>query len=139
MALAEARSSGEDVPVGCVIVRDNELIARGYNQKELNQDPTEHAEIVAIRKACAMQKSWRLDGYTLYTTLEPCPMCAEVIIQARVSRLVFGAYDANSGAVGSKFNLFVPDRPYPIPEVSGGILLEECRELLVNFFRQRRK
>ena len=139
MALAQARASGEDVPVGCVLVKENELITSGYNQKEKNQDPTEHAEIVAMRKACALQNSWRLDGVTLYTTLEPCPMCAEAIIQARVSRLVFGAYDALSGAVGSKFNLFVPDRPYPIPQVTGGIMLEPCRDLLVEFFRKRRK
>jgi len=139
IALNEARLSGEDVPVGCVLVRDNELIAKGNNQKEKTQDPTDHAEIVAIRRACSMQKSWRLDGTTLYTTLEPCPICAETIMQARVSRLVFGAYDENSGAVGSKFNLFVPGRPYPVPAVTGGIMKEECQKLLQDFFRQRRK
>jgi len=141
MAFQQARLAGvgEDVPVGCVLVRDNQLIASGYNQKEKNQDPTEHAEIVAIRKACATLKSWRLDGVTLYTTLEPCPMCAETIMQARVSRLVFGAFDPASGAVGSKFNLFVPGRPYPIPEVTSGIMQEQCQQLLVNFFRERRK
>ncbi len=138
MALSEARSAGEDVPVGCVIVCDGQLLARGYNQKEKNQDPTEHAEIVAIRKACASRKSWRLDGITLYTTLEPCPMCAETIIQARVSRLVFGAFDIQSGAVGSKFNLFIPGRPYPIPEIKSGVLLEPCQQLLLNFFREKR-
>jgi tRNA(adenine34) deaminase len=139
MALQEANSSGEDVPVGAILVRDNQVIAKGYNEKEKTQDPTDHAEIVAIRRACAAQKSWRLDGTTLYTTLEPCPICAETIMQARVSRLVFGAYDAHSGAVGSKFNLFIPGRPYPIPQVIGGILQEECQELLKTFFRLRRK
>jgi tRNA(adenine34) deaminase len=139
MALHEAGLSGEDVPVGCVLIRNNELIAKGNNQKEKTQDPTDHAEIVVIRQACAMQKSWRLDGTTIYTTLEPCPICAETIMQARVSRVVFGAYDLLSGAVGSKFNLFVPGRPYPIPQVTGGIMQEQCQEILQTFFRQRRK
>jgi len=139
MALDEAGLAGEDVPVGCVLVRENELLAKGHNQKEKTQDPTDHAEIVAIRQLCAKQNSWRLDGVTLYTTLEPCPICAETIMQARVSRLVFGAYDPNSGAVGSKFNLFMPARPYPIPQLTGGIMQKECQELLQSFFRQRRK
>ncbi len=139
MAIEEARLAGEDVPVGCVIVRDDQVLARGHNQKEKTQDVTDHAEIMAIRQASAALKSWRLDGTVLYTTLEPCPMCAEAIMQARVSRLVFGAYDINSGAVGSKFNLFVPGRPYPIPEVTGGLLLERCQSLIVDFFRQCRK
>jgi tRNA(adenine34) deaminase len=139
MALKEARLSEFDVPVGCVIVRDEKLFASGHNEKEKSQDPTDHAEIIAIRKASTIHKSWRLDGCILYTTLEPCPMCAEAIMQTRISRLVFGAYDIQSGAVGSKFNLFLPGRPYPVPEVTGGILQEQCQELLVNFFRQRRK
>jgi tRNA(adenine34) deaminase len=139
MALHEAHLCGDDVPVGCVLVRDNILIAKGNNQKEKTQDPTDHAEIVVIRQACSMQKSWRLDGTTLYTTLEPCPICAETIMQSRVSRLVFGAYDPNSGAVGSKFNLFIAGRPYPIPQVTGGIMQEQCQSLLQVFFRQRRK
>ncbi len=141
MALKEAHlaEESEDVPVGCVIVRDEKILASGHNQKEKSLDPTDHAEIIAIRKAASTLKSWRLDGTTLYTTLEPCPMCAEAIMQTRISRLVFGAYDIQSGAVGSKFNLFLPGRPYPVPEVTGGILQEQCQGLLVNFFRQRRK
>lgn len=139
MALQEARLSGDDVPVGAVLIKGNELIAKGHNQKEKTQDPTDHAEIVIIRQVCLNQKSWRLDGTTLFTTLEPCPICAETIMQSRVSRLVFGAYDPNSGAIGSKFNLFVPGRPYPVPEVTGGILQSECQDLLKEFFRQRRK
>jgi tRNA(adenine34) deaminase len=138
LALNEARQAEFDVPVGCVIVRDDMLFASGHNEKEHSQDPTDHAEIIAIRKASSLQKSWRLDGCSIYTTLEPCPMCAEAIMQTRISRLVFGAYDIQSGAVGSKFNLFVPDRPYPVPEVTSGILKEQCQELLVNFFRLRR-
>lgn len=139
MAIDEAGRADGDVPVGCVLVRDDQLLVRGHNQKEKTQDVTDHAEIVVIRQASAAQKSWRLDGTVLYTTLEPCPMCAEAIMQARVSRLVFGAYDINSGAVVSKFNLFVPGRPYPVPTVTGGLLEEQCRTLLVEFFRRARK
>lgn len=138
-ALKEAQLTTDDVPVGCVIVREGKMLARGHNEKEQSQDPTDHAELVAIRKASGALKTWRLAGTTLYTTLEPCPMCAEAIMQTRVSRLVFGAYDINSGAVGSKFNLFLPGRPYPVPEVTGGILQAECQALLINFFRQRRQ
>jgi tRNA(adenine34) deaminase len=139
MALSEAALSGDDVPVGALLIRGEEILAKAHNQKEKSQDPTDHAEIIVIRQACAAQNNWRLDGTTLYTTLEPCPICAETIMQSRVSRLVFGAYDANSGAVGSKFNLFVTGRPYPIPQVSSGIMQEECQELLQAFFRVRRK
>ena len=139
MAIAEARLAHEDVPVGCVIVEEGKLLAAGHNEKESTQDPTDHAEIIAIRKASSIRKSWRLNGTTLYTTLEPCPMCAEAIMQTRVSRLVFGAYDIQSGAIVSKFNLLIPGRSYPVPEITGGVLQEECRVLLVNFFRTRRK
>lgn len=139
IAIAEAKLAGVegDVPVGCVLVKENVILAQGHNIKEQTQDPTDHAEIVVIRKATAAQKSWRLNDCTLYTTLEPCPMCAEVIIQARVSRLVFGAYDPKSGAIGSMVNLFIPGRIYPIPEVTAGIAEEECKKLLVNFFRNK--
>jgi len=139
MAIKEALRAGEDVPVGCVIVKDGKVLSSGHNEKENSQDPTDHAEIIAIRKASIILKSWRLENTTIYTTLEPCPMCAEAIMQTRISRLVFGAYDIQSGAVGSKFNLFIPGRPYPVPQVTGGVLQEQCQDLLVNFFRQRRK
>ena len=139
MAIGEARLTTDDVPVGCVIVQDGELLAAGHNEKEKTQDPTDHAEIIAMRKASAILQTWRLDSSVLYTTLEPCPMCAEAIMQSRISRLVFGAYDPNSGAAGSKFNIFLPGRPYPVPDVSGGIMQDQCQELLVSFFRQRRK
>lgn len=135
IAISEAKGAHPDVPVGSVLVRDNVLLARGHNQKEQTQDPTDHAEIIVLRRASVRLKSWRLEGTTLYTTLEPCPMCAEAIIQARVSRLVYGAYDPRSGALGSAFNLFVDGRPYPIPEVVGGIAEEECKSLLIDFFR----
>jgi len=135
IALTEAGLAHSDVPVGSIIVQSGQLIARGHNRKEETNDPTDHAEIVALRNASRQIGSWRLDNCTLYTTLEPCPMCAEAIIQARISKLVFGAYDLLSGAAGSKFNLFVSGRIYPIPEVIGGILEEDCQNLLKEFFR----
>ncbi len=136
-ALAEAGKSGIDVPVGAVIIKDGEIIARGHNQRESSADPTAHAEIVALRQAAKVLGTWRLDGTSLYSTLEPCPMCAEAILQARVSRLVFGAYDIHSGAAGSAFNLFCKGRIYPLPEIIGGICEEECQSLLIRFFREK--
>lgn len=136
-ALSEAEQAGIDVPVGAVVVRDGELLASGFNQREATGDPTAHAEIVALRGAALALGTWRLSGATIYTTLEPCPMCAEAIIQARLSRLVFGAYDSASGAAGSAFNLFVPGRIFPIPEVIGGIAEQQCQDLLLAFFRSR--
>lgn len=138
-ALDEARLSGIDVPVGCVILRNNEIIARGHNERESAQDPTNHAEIIAIRQAAKSLGSWRLEGCTVYTTLEPCPMCAEALIQARVERVVFGAYDPASGACGTVFNLFQKGRIYPIPDLMGGVLEDECKQMIVDFFRQRPK
>lgn len=138
IAIEEARKTQGDVPVGCVIVHNNELIGRGYNQREACGDPTAHAEIVAIRQAAGFLGRWRLSETTVYTTLEPCPMCAEAIIQARVARLVFGAYDIRFGATGSAFNLFCKRRPYPIPEVIGGIEEGQCQKMLIEFFQLRR-
>ena len=136
-ALQEANLSGDDVPVGCVIVVDNEIIAGGHNEREATGDPTAHAEIVAIRLAAKKLGTWRLAGATLYTTLEPCPMCAEAIIQSRLTKVVFGAYDNVSGALGSKFNLFCAGRIYPIPEVLSGVEEAACRKILVDYFAQK--
>jgi tRNA(adenine34) deaminase len=138
MALDEARNCGDDVPVGCVVVLDGNVIARGRNQREREQDPCGHAEIVALTAAAKHLGKWRLQGCTVYCTLEPCPMCAEAILQARVSKVVFGAYDQLYGAMGSAFNLYVPGRPFPLPEVVGGILEETCRLLVKDFFKRRR-
>jgi tRNA(adenine34) deaminase len=135
-ALIEAEKVNSDVPVGAVVVMAGKIIGRGHNLREKTGDPTAHAEIVAIREAAGSLKSWRLTGTELYTTLEPCPMCAEALLQARVSRLVFGAYDPRSGAAGSAFNLFTKGRIYPLPEILGGICEDECQKLLVEFFRQ---
>ncbi len=136
-AIELAGRAGQDVPVGAVLVVDGKLAAGGYNQREASGDPTGHAEIVALRQAATAAGTWRLNGATLYTTLEPCPMCAEAIIQCRVSKLIFGAYDPASGAAGSAFNLFVQGRIFPVPEVIGGVMEEQCRQLLVDFFRGR--
>lgn len=137
LALDEAAKSGEDVPVGAVIVLQGEAIGVGVNQRESKADPTGHAEIVAIKMAAARLGKWRLDNATLYTSLEPCAMCAEAAIQSRVARIIFGAYDPRSGACGSALNLFLPGRLYPIPEVLGGILEEPCGKILTDFFKSR--
>ena len=137
-ALEEALRAEEDVPVGCVIVQNEQVIALSHNQREKSKDPTAHAEILALREAARIKLDWRLTGTTLYTTLEPCPMCAEAILQARVSRVVFGAYDSKSGALGSMFNLYCDGRIYPLPEVVGGIMEGPCKNVLVEFFVRRR-
>jgi tRNA(adenine34) deaminase len=135
-AMTEARQVASDVPVGAVLVLNGEIIGRGHNLREEEGDPTAHAEIVALRAGAKHLGTWRLSGSILYTTLEPCPMCAEAILQARVAKLVFGAYDNKSGAAGSVFNLFCTGRIYPLPEIVGGMCEEECRNLLVEFFRK---
>lgn len=136
-ALEQAQMSQEDVPVGAVMVKDGNIIGLGANERERKLDPTGHAEIVALKQAAAHLGSWRVSGCELYVTLEPCAMCAEALIQARVSTIVFGAYDPKSGACGSAFNLFCEGRVYPIPEVVGGIMEDECKQVLVDFFRKR--
>ena len=108
LALKEAQKAlfKDEVPIGCVIVKDNKVIARGYNLRESKKDVTKHAEIVAIEKACKKLNSWRLVDCEIYVTLEPCPMCAGAIYQARIKRLIFGADDPKGGAVGGNFNLY---------------------------------
>ncbi|HEY9789569.1 MAG TPA: nucleoside deaminase [Candidatus Obscuribacterales bacterium] len=138
LALEEARGCGDDVPIGCIIVKDGQIIARGANQRERRQDPIGHAELIALRQAAEHLGKWRLDGCIIYCTLEPCPMCAEAILQSRVSEVVFGAYDQMYGAMGSAFNLYVKGRPFPLPEVRGGIMQQECRKLVQDFFKRRR-
>ncbi len=140
-ALGEARRTLDrgphraDVPVGSLILKDGEVIGRGHNQREETCDPTGHAELIALRAAARKLESWRLTGCILIVTLEPCAMCAEAIIQSRISTLVFGAYDQRAGACGSAFNLFVAGRSYPLPEIIGGIEEEECERLLADFFK----
>ena len=144
LALDEASQAflkGE-VPVGAVLVRDDEVIGRGFNGTEGDKDPTAHAEIVAIRAASSAIDSWRLTGSTLYVTLEPCTMCIGAAILARVDRLVFGAFDPKSGAVGSLFNIASDERLNHRIDVLSGVRGVECSKLLKRFFkdlRERRK
>ena len=140
-AIAEARlaSASADVPVAALVIDANgEVIARGHNEREQHADPTAHAEIVAIRAAAAARGTWRLDDVTLVITLEPCTMCAGAILQARIPRVVFGAWDDKAGAVGS-VNDVLRDRRLPHRvEVIAGVLEPECAQLLTDFFEQRR-
>lgn len=138
-ALALAIKAGEEgeVPVGAVIVKDGEIIARGRNMREQKQNALSHAEIEAINSACKELGSWRLDGCELYVTLEPCPMCTGAIINARIKTVIFGAYDLKAGSMDSVVNLC--DYPYNHKvEVYGGIMEDECREVLANFFKNLR-
>ena len=127
-----------DVPVGAVIVRGDEVVATGGNRREADQDPTAHAEMVAIRAATAALGNWHLDGCTLYVTLEPCAMCAGAIVLSRFDRVVFGAADPKAGFAGSLGNLLQDPRLNHRPELTGGVLQEECGDLLRTFFRERR-
>ena len=134
LALArEAAESGE-VPVGCVIVRDGQVVGRGRNRREEKQSTFSHAEMEAIAGANESLGSWRLDDCTLYVTLEPCPMCAGAILNARIPRVYYGARDREMGACGGVLNLFMEDFPHP-PALVGGVLEEECRAVLSDFFR----
>lgn len=140
MALEEAWQAGAsgDVPVGAVVVRDGEVIGRGQNRVERFRDPTAHAEILAIRDACAAIKYERLIGATLYVTLEPCAMCAGAIVQARLENLVFGASDPKTGACGSLLNIVQDRRLNHQVNVAGGILAGPCSDLLKDFFNSKR-
>ena len=134
----EVKSSG-DVPVGALIVNDaGEILSSGKNEREKDNDPTAHAEILAIRKASEKLGSWRLDDLTLVVTLEPCVMCAGAILQSRIKRLVFGAFDQKAGAVGSSLDVIRDVRALSKVEVIGGVLEDECVLLLKQFFIERR-
>jgi len=139
-ALAEAKVAGQanEVPVGAVVVRNGEIIGRGLNRPIQDADPTAHAEILALRAAAAEEKNYRLNGATLYVTLEPCPMCVGAMLHARIDRLVFGAYDPKSGAAGSVIDLCEDRRLNHQVEVNGGLMEEQCAGLLKQFFESRR-
>ena len=134
LALAEEAAAAGEVPVGCVIVREGEIIGRGRNRREEKRSALSHAETEAIAQANRALNSWRLEDCQLYVTLEPCPMCAGAILNARISRVWFGARDPARGACGGVLNLFMEDFPNR-PALVGGILEEECRETLTRFFR----
>jgi tRNA(adenine34) deaminase len=140
LALREAEQAlkHEDVPIGAVVVRGGEVAAVAHNERELRQDPTAHAEILALRDAARIEHSWRLLDATLYVTLEPCAMCAGAIVLARTARVVFGASDAKAGACGSVMDVLGEPRLNHRPEVRAGLLAAECGELLSRFFQARR-
>ena len=140
-ALAEAQlalAEGE-LPIGCVITYNNEIIARAHNEREQSGDPSAHAEVLAIRRAAKVLNSWRLNGCTLYVTLEPCPMCAGAISQSRVSQLVYGAPDPAQGCAGSVYR--IPEDPAfsHFCKSDGGVLRDECAALLDRFFSEKRR
>ena len=137
LALAEEAAAAGEVPVGCVIVKDGTVVGCGRNPREEKRSALSHAETEAIAMACETLRSWRLDGCELYVTLEPCPMCAGAILNARISRVWYGARDSAFRACGGVFNLFMEDFPHP-PALVGGILEEACRTVLTDFFRALR-
>ena len=139
IAVARQAASTGDVPVGAIVInQDGVVIGTGSNVREANNDPTAHAEIVAIRNAAARLQKSRLDGCTLIVTLEPCPMCAGAIAQSRISNLIFGAWDAKGGAVGSVWDVIRDPRALYKLEVTSGVLEAECAELLRDFFEGQR-
>lgn len=140
LALCEAKTAATagEVPIGAVLVIDGEIIAKAHNMKEEWLDPTAHAEIIVIRKACEKLKRWRLTGATLYVTLEPCPMCAGAIIHSRIDRLVYGAKDPKAGAVDSLFNMLQNDALNHQLKIRSGVLDKECSAVLKDFFQEKR-
>jgi tRNA(adenine34) deaminase len=135
---AEHAPAHEDVPIGAVVVRDGELLGAAHNERELRQDPTAHAEILALREAARAVGSWRVLDAAIYVTLEPCAMCAGAIVLARVPRLVFGATDPKAGACGSVLDVTGEARLNHRPQVARDLLAPECGELLSSFFASRR-
>ena len=138
-ALKEAQKSTYDIPVGAIIVYEDEILARAHNLTESNQDPTDHAEIIAIKEASKILGSWRLLDCTMYVSLEPCPMCAGAIINSRIKRLVIGARDPKRGCCGSVYNLVDNANFNHRVELVTGVMEDESRKLLQDFFRKRRK
>jgi tRNA(adenine34) deaminase len=136
---AEAALAENEVPVGCVILRGDEVIAAAYDQREQLRDPTAHAEMIAITQAAQSIGDWRLEGCTLYVTLEPCCMCAGAILNARVPQVIYGATNPKAGAVQSLYHLLSDDRLNHRCEVLSGVLAERCGELLTRFFQAQRR
>ena len=139
LTLAREAAAHGEVPVGCVIVRDGKIIGRGRNRREEKQAVSSHAEMEAMAQANEALGSWRLEDCDLYVTLEPCPMCAGAILNARVRRVFYGARDRAMGACGGVLNLFMEDFPHHHPQLVGGILAEDCQAVLSAFFKELRK
>lgn len=140
-AIKEAKKASEidEVPIGAVIVKDGKIISRAHNLRERNQDPTGHAEVLAIRKACKKLHDWRLDGLEIYVTIEPCSMCAGTILQARLKRVVYGAKDPKGGALESSLRLFDAENINHHSEIVGGVLRDECSLIMSEYFKRKRK
>jgi tRNA(adenine34) deaminase len=138
LQLAQHAVTQEEVPVGAVVIRDGNIIGKGWNQPIVRNDPCAHAEIMALRAAANSLHNYRLPNATLYVTLEPCMMCVGAIVHARVKRVVFGAYDPKTGAAGSAFDLLADKRHNHTIEITGGILEQDCAAILQEFFRMRR-
>lgn len=140
LALKQAKKAQliDEVPIGCVVVKDDKVIARGYNLRETKNNVIKHAEIVAIEKACKKLDSWRLVDCDIYVTLEPCPMCAGAIYQARIKRVIFGASDLKAGALGGNFDMY-KEKLNHYPEVIKNICENECSEIIREYFRNKRK
>ena len=139
LKLAEKAFTQSEIPVGSIIVKENRIIGRGYNQKERLTDPTAHAEIISISAASSTINDWRLNGATIYVSKEPCSMCAGAIINSRISRLVFGAYDDQKGCCGSMYQICGDKRLGSNTVVKGGVLEDRCSEILTEFFHLKRK
>ncbi len=140
LALREAERAPEhdDIPIGAVIVRDGEVVGSGHNERELRSDPTAHAEMIALRDAARARSTWRILDSVIYVTLEPCAMCAGALVLARVPRVVFGAWDPKAGAAGSVLDVLAQPQLNHRPQVEGGLLADECGDLLRAFFATRR-
>jgi len=138
LAEAEAAFAEDEVPIGAIIVRDDRVIAAAHNQREQLRDPTAHAEMIAITQAAQQMESWRLEGCTLYVTLEPCPMCAGAILQARIPTVVYGAPDPKAGAVHTLYQLLADPRLNHRPQTVAGVLLDPCGQILSRFFQAKR-
>lgn len=141
IALEEAQKAYdlEEIPIGAVLVQDGQIIAKNHNRRELDQDATAHAEILVIREGCARLNRWRLTGCSLYVTIEPCSMCAGAIINSRIDRVVYGSSDYKGGAVESLFNVLSHPGLNHEPDVTAGVLAEECSNIMKRFFRKRRE
>jgi tRNA(adenine34) deaminase len=141
IAIEEAKkaSAKGEVPIGALIVKDDQIIARGFNLRETKQNALAHAEVIAINEACKVEESWRLPDCTLYVTLEPCQMCAGAIVQSRIKRVVFGASDEKAGCGGTLYNLLQDERFNHYVDITKGVLEEDCAQLLKQFFRDLRE
>ncbi len=140
IALKEAQKAiiFDEVPVGAIIVKDDKIIARAFNKRETTNDPTSHAEVNAIRKACKKLNSWRLEDATIYVTVEPCSMCAGTLLQCRIGRIVYGAKDPKGGAIESSLKLFEAKNINHHPQILGGVLQQECSSIISNYFKSKR-